>query len=85
MGDAALPADGPEYGSPVREQGEGEETNIEPTPEVLELIQRREGSRQARNWAEADALRQQVTEAGFEIKDTPEGPRWRYVGVQFRG
>jgi cysteinyl-tRNA synthetase len=42
--------------------------------EVLGLAQQRQAAREARNWAEADALRDKITEAGYEVRDTPEGP-----------
>jgi len=46
----------------------------------LTLITKREEARQARNWSESDALREQIEREGFEVKDTSEGPRWRYIG-----
>ena len=42
--------------------------------ELLELAERRQAARAAKQWAEADALRDQITEAGYEVRDTPEGP-----------
>ena len=42
--------------------------------EMVELAERREAARAAKQWAEADALRDQITEAGYEVRDTPEGP-----------
>jgi hypothetical protein len=47
-------------------------------PEVAQLIDLREDARRARHWAEADALRQQIAGMGFEVQDTPQGPRWLY-------
>jgi cysteinyl-tRNA synthetase len=41
---------------------------------VLALVEQRQAARQARNWAEADTLRAQIAEAGYEVKDTPQGP-----------
>jgi cysteinyl-tRNA synthetase len=43
--------------------------------EILALAQQRQEARVERRWAEADALRDQIVAAGYEIKDTPEGPR----------
>jgi cysteinyl-tRNA synthetase len=42
--------------------------------EVIELVQQRQKARSEKRWEAADALRQQVLEAGFEIEDTPSGP-----------
>jgi len=44
-------------------------------PQVAALIEQRERARQARDWASADALRRQVAGRGYEIQDTPQGPR----------
>jgi cysteinyl-tRNA synthetase len=43
--------------------------------EVDDLVARREEARAAREFAEADALRDRVRALGWEITDTPEGPR----------
>jgi hypothetical protein len=45
-------------------------------PQVAELIEQRERARKARDWASADTLRRQIAELGYEIQDTPQGPRW---------
>ncbi len=52
----------------------------ESVPEsVLALVKEREQSRQKREWGEADRLRGAVRDAGFEVEDTPDGPRVRRV------
>jgi len=43
--------------------------------EVLQLAQAREGARAERDFARADALRAAIRDHGFEVTDTPEGPR----------
>ncbi len=43
-------------------------------PEVLELVEAREAARTARDWAEADRLRDEVRALGWEVRDGPEGP-----------
>jgi len=43
-------------------------------PEVLELSDRRERARETRDYGEADRLRQQLGELGWEVRDGPEGP-----------
>ncbi|MEK7503361.1 MAG: DALR domain-containing protein, partial [Patescibacteria group bacterium] len=42
---------------------------------VLALAKEREKFRQQKKWAEADKIRKELRKQGFEIKDTPEGPR----------
>jgi cysteinyl-tRNA synthetase len=46
-----------------------------PPEEVGDLVSRREEARAARDFAGADALRDRVRALGWEITDTPEGPR----------
>ena len=43
--------------------------------EVLALVEQRQQARLEKRWKDADAYRDQVTAAGFEIMDTPEGPK----------
>ncbi len=43
--------------------------------EILRLVEARQQARREKRWQDADALRAQVQEAGFEIEDTPQGPR----------
>ena len=78
-------AEVPAYGPPVEAATEAEEAEPQPSEEVLDLVRKREAIREARNWAEADALRQQIAEMGFEVQDTKEGPRLRYKGAVSRG
>lgn len=42
--------------------------------EVLDMVRRREEARAARDFAEADALRDAIIAAGFELRDGPDGP-----------
>ena len=44
-------------------------------PELLALVEKRETARTAKQWKDADALREQVRRAGYEIEDTPQGPK----------
>ncbi|MBI2872134.1 MAG: cysteinyl-tRNA synthetase [Chloroflexi bacterium] len=57
--------------------GEEPETEGEVPQEVLALVQRREELRRARSYAEADVIRQQAAELGYEIEDTRDGARLR--------
>ncbi|MBV9593160.1 MAG: cysteine--tRNA ligase [Actinobacteria bacterium] len=40
------------------------------------VFERREAARARRDFGEADALRDRLTQAGIAIEDTPAGPRW---------
>ncbi len=43
--------------------------------DVRELADRREAARSARDFAEADRLRDELAERGWEVRDTPDGAR----------
>lgn len=42
--------------------------------EITALAEQRQLARKEKRWQDADALRQQITTAGYEIEDTPQGP-----------
>jgi cysteinyl-tRNA synthetase len=42
---------------------------------ITDLVEQRTLARKEKRWADADTLRQQVLEAGYEIEDTPQGAR----------
>jgi cysteinyl-tRNA synthetase len=46
-----------------------------PPPEGEQLLQEREEARAARDFATADAKRDELAALGWEVRDTPEGPR----------
>ncbi|HEY6415392.1 MAG TPA: DALR domain-containing protein, partial [Acidimicrobiales bacterium] len=49
-----------------------------PVPEeILELARQRDEARTARDWARADALRDQIVAAGYLVEDTPGGTEVR--------
>jgi cysteinyl-tRNA synthetase len=48
---------------------------VEIPNEILALVQQRQAARSEKRWADADVLRLQVTQAGYEIEDTPQGAR----------
>lgn len=50
-------------------------TQSEVPAEILEWVEQRQQARAAKDWKEADALRSRIHEAGYEVEDTPEGPR----------
>jgi cysteinyl-tRNA synthetase len=43
---------------------------------VRSLLEEREAARARKDWAAADAVRDQLRAAGIEVTDTPHGPRW---------
>jgi len=43
--------------------------------EIIIQVNQRQQARLEKRWKDADALRDQVVTAGFEIEDTPQGPR----------
>jgi len=43
--------------------------------EIAALIRQRQQARAEKRWRDADTLRDQITAAGYEIEDTPQGPR----------
>jgi cysteinyl-tRNA synthetase len=43
---------------------------------VRGLLAERAAAREAKDWARADAIRDQIKNAGLEVEDTPTGPRW---------
>jgi cysteinyl-tRNA synthetase len=45
--------------------------------EIEALVAQRDEARSARDFARADALRDQLSERGIELLDTPRGTRWR--------
>jgi cysteinyl-tRNA synthetase len=47
--------------------------------EIEELIAEREEARSRKDWATADALRDQLKERGIILEDTPQGVRWKSV------
>jgi cysteinyl-tRNA synthetase len=43
--------------------------------EVWDLAQKRQQARLEKRWQDADAMREQIAAAGYDVQDTPEGPR----------
>jgi len=43
--------------------------------EILEMAEQRRQARKEKRWQEADALREKIIAAGYEVQDTPQGPK----------
>jgi cysteinyl-tRNA synthetase len=43
---------------------------------VASLLQQRQEARVAKDFATADAIRDQLKGAGIDLEDTPDGPKW---------
>ncbi|MCB1170279.1 MAG: cysteine--tRNA ligase [Leptospiraceae bacterium] len=46
---------------------------------VEDLIEQRAAARKGKDFARADAIREELTSMGIEIKDTPEGTKWHRI------
>jgi cysteinyl-tRNA synthetase len=47
---------------------------VQAPPEILELVEHREAARARRDYAEADRLRDELRERGWQVRDGPDGP-----------
>ena len=43
--------------------------------QVTALVEKRAAAKKAKDWAAADAIRAQLTEMGWAVKDTAQGPQ----------
>jgi cysteinyl-tRNA synthetase len=48
-------------------------------PDIQGLIDARQEARKSRDFARADAIRNELRDKGYEIEDTPQGVRWKRV------
>ena len=44
--------------------------------EVEKMIEARQAARAAKNWAEADRIRDELKDKGIVLEDTPQGVKW---------
>ena len=58
---------------------EAEEAAASADPEIDALVAERTAAKKAKNWAEADRIRDELKARGIEIIDTPQGAKWRKV------
>ena len=55
--------------------GLGSKPAAEAPPELLALLEERQGARKSKNFARSDAIRDELKGKGWQIEDTPKGPR----------
>ena len=58
---------------------QAEEAAASADPEIDALVAARTEAKKAKNYAEADRIRNRLKEMGVEIIDTPQGTKWRKV------
>jgi len=46
-----------------------------PTEKVQSLVEKRQIARDEKNWGESDRLRDEISELGWQVQDTPEGQK----------
>ncbi|MGD2041194.1 MAG: cysteinyl-tRNA synthetase [Anaerolineae bacterium] len=56
------------------------DASVAPSPQVLELVEEREHLRANNDWPAADALRDRLAQMGWQVLDTPSGPRLEPLG-----
>jgi cysteinyl-tRNA synthetase len=52
-----------------------EEQQTDAPAEVVQLSERREHARSARDYGESDRLREELRARGWEVRDGPDGPK----------
>ncbi len=57
--------------------GFGKDEKEEDTAYIEEMIQKRTEAKKAKNYAEADAIRNKLREEGIILEDTPQGVKWK--------
>jgi cysteinyl-tRNA synthetase len=45
-------------------------------------VEQREVARNQRDWNQADALRQEIIDSGWQVMDTPDGPVLEKISVK---
>ena len=58
---------------------QAEEAAASADPEIDALVEARTAAKKAKNFAEADRIRDELKNRGIEIIDTPQGTKWRKV------
>ena len=61
--------------------GRNSERTTEPqalTAELEQLLRQRDEARRSKDWGEADRLRDELSAAGIDVRDSPEGSEWAW-------
>jgi hypothetical protein len=77
LGPYRMPADLLGHRSASRKPPKGTPPPAALPEDVAQLVSQREDARHSQRWDEADSLRQQIADMGFDVLDTREGPRCR--------
>jgi cysteinyl-tRNA synthetase len=56
-------------------QAKAEDNTPDISPEIQELVDRRQQARKEKNWKLADEIRDKLGQMGYAIEDTPQGPK----------
>jgi cyanophycinase-like exopeptidase len=79
LGEARFPDPGSDLTAGVWEQALAVHQSAQAVPvapqEVEALVAAREEARRLQDWSNADRLRERILEMGWEVRDTPDGPR----------
>jgi len=57
----------------IRSEAQNGQASLPPQM-VIDLVDQREAARKRKDWNNADALRHEILQLGWYVKDTPEGP-----------
>ena len=66
-----------EHADKARQAQREAEAQEERDPEIDALVEQRTQAKKAKNWAEADRIRDELKARGITIIDTPQGAKWR--------
>ncbi|HVY70738.1 MAG TPA: cysteine--tRNA ligase, partial [Verrucomicrobiae bacterium] len=59
--------------------GVGAKAEAEAPPEIVALLEERQGARKAKDFKRSDAIRDELKARGWVIEDTPKGPRLKRI------
>ena len=77
--DSVLSLDLLAHAKAMQEKKAAEEASEERDPVIDGLVAERTAAKKAKNFAEADRIRDELKSMGIEIIDTPQGTKWKRV------